>query len=110
MVVGAMYVLLGMFCIQKVMERVRADEREKWTKYYDELHKLELEREEEEEREKLESGEMELETSDPFTINGCLRRCCRKRERWWKRSKRRRKRGMGGIFYQMGCRTVDWQC
>ena len=111
LIVGAMYVLFGLFCLQRVMERVREDEREKWTAYYEELHKLEAEREEEEEREwLLENTGSEADTSDPYTIRGQCQRCFQNMQRWRKRCKRRRKRGSGGFFYQLGCRTVDWRC
>lgn len=102
--VGAVYVLFGLFCMQKVMERVRKDEKEKWTEYYEKVHKIDLEREEEEEREWL------IEEEERGTvIGGGGRRCWQRFQRWRGRCKRRRRRG-GTLCYQLGCRTVDWRC
>ena len=106
------------------MEKVRIDEKEKWTKYYEEVHQLELEREEEEEREwLLEHGHVVNHSYDKEKNDdddekqtkkccrgGCIQRCYRNFKRWKRRCKRRRKRGDGGICYQLGCRTVDWRC
>ena len=102
MLLGVIYILLGMFCIQKVMERVRRDEKEKWKEYYEKVHEMELHLEEEEEREwLLENGDEVAERRhNPAT----------RWQRWRRRCKRRRLRGHGGICYQLGCRTVDWKC
>lgn len=48
---GLVYVLLGMCCIQRIMERVRRDEKEKWRVYYEKVMEMELQDEEEEEEE-----------------------------------------------------------
>lgn len=126
LLVGALYVIFGIFCLQKIMEKVRIDEKEKWTRYYEEVHQLELEREEEEEREWLiehghavvnhghdkekEDDEEEEQKTKKCCRGGCIQRCYRNFKRWKRRCKRRRKRGDGGICYQLGCRTVDWRC
>ena len=126
LVVGIVYILFGIFCIQRIMERVRIDEKEKWQEYYDKVHKLEMEREEEEDREwLLENGHDDEQHTDDdghgknddgtkkkasFTIKGSGRRCLQNWHRWRRRCKRRRRRGNGGLCYQLGCRTVDWRC
>ena len=123
LVVGIVYILFGIFCIQRIMERVRIDEKEKWQEYYDKVHKLEMEREEEEDREwLLENGHDDeqhgahgknddgTKKKATFTIKGSGRRCLQNWHRWRRRCKRRRRRGDGGLCYQLGCRTVDWRC
>lgn len=112
LIVGAVYFLLGLFCMQKVMERVRKDEKEKWKEYYETVQKIEVEREEAEEREwLLENGaaEHEHDDADAHDKAGCGR-CWQRMQRWRRRCKRRRVRGQGGVCYQLGCRTVDWRC
>jgi len=110
LVVGVVYILLGLFCIQKVMERVRKDEKEKWKEYYELVQRMELEKEEAEEREwLLENGE-EGEHGTAAAVGGGGRRCWQRLQRWRRRCKRRRLRGGGGVCYQLGCRTVDWRC
>lgn len=115
LIVGALYILFGLFCIQRIMEGVRKDEKEKWTEYYEKVHTLELEKEEAEEREwLLENGHgghgEEEEHDDTYFLRGGGRRFWQRCLRWGRRCKRRRLRGGGGLCYQLGCRTVDWRC
>ena len=125
MLVGVVYTIFGIFCVQKIMERVRIDEKIKWNEYYEQVHRLELEQEEAEEREwLLENGKIHeidnvahnCDDVDEDEVGGCIkaeihkRRCCSRLVRWRRRCHRRRARGQGGFFYQMGCRTVDWRC
>lgn len=113
LVVGAVYILFGLCCLQKIMERVRKDEKEKWKEYHEKVHTLELETEQAEEREWLlenghyHEGDGEEHDAD---IGGGGRRCWQRCSRWRRRCKRRRLRGRGGLCYQLGCRTVDWRC
>ena len=51
LVTGFMYVLLGSICLQGVMERVRAEDGERWRAYYAMVAEMENEMEDEEERE-----------------------------------------------------------
>mmetsp|Transcript_16783 Transcript_16783/g.36218 ORF Transcript_16783/g.36218 Transcript_16783/m.36218 type:complete len:110 (-) Transcript_16783:826-1155(-) len=108
LVVGVVYSLCELFCMQKVMERVCKDEKEKWKEYYEKVQQLELEKEEAEEREWLLENGHEGEEHDT-TIGGGGRRCWQRCLRWRRRCKRRNLRG-GGLCYQLGCRTVDWRC
>lgn len=116
LIVGVVYILFGIFCIQRVMERVRKDEKEKWKEYYEKVQKMELEAEETEEREwLLENGELLDEGGgegheDVGTFAGKKRYWLRRWQRWRRRCKRRREMGQGGFCYQLGCRTVDWRC
>jgi len=132
LIIGATYVLLGCLCIQKVMERVRRDEKLKWKEYYEKVQELQTEREEEEEREWLlehHGGEISYETLDGDDNNAVeeegggrrsgkksggnsFGRCWQGIQRWWWRCKRRRRyKGSGsGICYQLGCRAVDCRC
>jgi len=117
LIVGIMYVIFGIFCIQKIMEKVRIDEKQKWDEYYKEVQQLELEHEEADDREWLlenglnASGLDENGDNDTkrFDIGRGGRRCWQKWYRWKRRCKRRKLRG-GGLCYQLGCRTVDFRC
>ncbi len=51
---GVVYILLGMCCCQRIMERVRRDEKEKWRVYYEKVREMELQEDEEEEEEEEE--------------------------------------------------------
>jgi hypothetical protein len=91
--IGAMYVLLGAFCLQSVMERVRKEERENWEEYYELLKEIEAEEDEAEEREWLRENDDTL---------------CFRLQRWWKQWNRRRLRGEGWCGW-FG-RSLDWRC
>ena len=112
--VGAAYIVLGILCVQRVMERVRWDERVKWAEYHEEVRRVEAKREEEEEREwRLEKGYSEVNgggAEEDAALTGWWARLCQRLRLWRRRCRRRRARGRGGVFYQMGCRTVDWRC
>lgn len=101
--IGAAYVVLGALCVQRVMERVRRDEREKWRAYRERLYELEREEEEEEEREWL------LENPGEAGEEGDVAGHWGRWRRWRRRFERRRSRG-GGLCHWMGCRTVDCRC
>lgn len=108
LVVGVVYILFGLFCIQRVMERVRKDEKEKWKEYYDKVQKLELERDEAEEREwLLENGVEEGDEEDTTKFGAEWRRHWLKFQRWRRKCRRRWLRG-GGICHRLGCREVDY--
>lgn len=104
LIAGIMYVLLGICCLQTIMERVRIEEKESWIEYYEYLRLLDIEECEEEEREWL----LENEDRD----SGCCWSCglcntwCKGCQRWHRRYQRRRRRGEG-CFSIMGCRTLD---
>ena len=111
LVVGAGYILLGLFCIQRVMERVRRDEKEKWREYYEKVHALELEKEEAEERQWLLQNNLEdVDIRNAATIREGGRICWQKVKRWRRRCMRRWLREERGGWYQFGCRRVDWKC
>lgn len=111
LVVGAGYVLLGLFCIQRIMERVRRDEKEKWREYYEKVHALELEKEEAEERQWLLQNNLEdVDIRNAATIKEGGRMCWQRAKRWRRRCMRRWLRGGRGGWYQFGCRRVDWRC
>lgn len=104
---GIMYVLLGMCCLQKVMERVRREEKECWDEYYEHLRLLDLEESEVEEREWM------LENEEGDRSGCCYCGCCRiwgePCRRWYRRYRRRRQRGEG-FCSVLGCRSLDWRC
>jgi len=113
-----MYVIFGIFCIQRIMEKVRIDEKQKWDEYYKEVQQLELEHEEADDREWLLENGLNASGLDEngddndtkrFDIRRGGRRCWQKWYRWKRRCKRRKMRG-GGLCYQLGCRTVDFRC
>ena len=120
LVVGAAYIILGLFCMQKVMERVRRAEKEKWNEYYEKVHKLDSEREEEEERRWLLDNGYDVEVGDALgeqqhdSTKGEKKSCWQRCLRWRRRCKRRRRvsrtGGVGGVCYQLGCRRVEWRC
>lgn len=101
LLVGVMYILLGIFCVQKVMERVRREEKERWDEYWEKLKKLEEEEDLEEEREwLLENGEQGRAGGGESTHVGFKERW----RKWRKRFKRRYRRGRGWW------RTIDFKC
>ncbi|KAL3810335.1 hypothetical protein ACHAXA_002529 [Cyclostephanos tholiformis] len=61
---GAMYVLLGMFCLQGVMERVRVEDGERWREYYERVDELENEMEGAKERELIAGGGLAKDSAD----------------------------------------------
>lgn len=111
--VGMTYILLGIFCVQKIMERVRREEMERWDEYWEKLKKLEEEEDLEEEREwLLEHGGGEF-GGQKVVVKGGDGKSIRSgaaigyKERWrkWrKRFKRRYRRGRGWW------RTIDFKC
>eukprot|EP00804_Cyclotella_cryptica_P011775 CCRYP_011374-RA/>CCRYP_011374-RA protein AED:0.12 eAED:0.12 QI:478/1/1/1/0.5/0.33/3/328/239 len=104
---GMMYVLLGLCCLQRVMERVRREEKESWDEYYEHLRLLDLEESEEEEREwMLENEERDRSV---FSFCVCCDTCSAGCRRWYRRYQRRRQRGEGFCSI-LGCRSLDWRC
>jgi len=104
--VGMTYILLGMFCVQKIMERVRREEMERWDEYWEKLKKLEEEEDLEEEREWLLENGGELGQGDGKSIrSGAAAIGFKERWRKWrKRFKRRYRRGRGWW------RSIDFKC
>ena len=109
--VGIMYILLGIFCVQKIMQRVRREEMERWDEYWEKLKKLEEEEDLEEEREWLlehgggEFGGQQVVGGDGKSIRSGAAIGVKERWRKWrKRFKRRYRRGRGWW------RTIDFRC
>ena len=100
---GVMYILLGMCCLQRVMERVRAEEKEAWVEYYEHLRLLDMEECEEEEREWLLENE---ERNGCCWFCGCCNTWSQGCQRWYRRYQRRRGRGEGFCSI-MGCRALE---
>lgn len=104
LVTGVMYVLLGMCCLQRVMERVRAEEKESWIEYYEHLRLLDMEESAEDEREWL------LENEDRehsfWLCFGCCNTWSQGCRRWYRRYQRRRRRGEG-LCSILGCRSLE---
>ena len=106
MLVGLLYILLGIFCMQRVMERVRREEKERWDEYWYKLKKLEEEEDLEEEREWLlenggaAGGGSEHGVADSSAGIGYKERW----RKWRKRFRRRYRRGRGWW------RTIDFKC
>lgn len=104
LVTGVMYVLLGMCCLQKVMERVRAEEKESWIEYYEHLTLLDMEQSE------LEESQWVLENEEREERCCWSCGCCNSWgygcRRWYRRYQRRRRRGES-ICSIMGCRALD---
>ena len=109
--VGIMYILLGIFCVQRIMERVRREEMERWDEYWEKLKKLEEEEDLEEEREWLlehgggEFGGQQVVGGDgKSTRSGAAIGVKERWRKWRKRFKRRYRRGRGWW------RTIDFRC
>jgi hypothetical protein len=103
--VGVMYILLGIFCCQKVMERVRREEKERWDEYWEKLKKLEEEEDLEEEREwLLEHGEQGGGGGGGGGESTAAIGFKERWRKWRKRFKRRYRRGRGWW------RTIDFKC
>ena len=100
LITGVMYVLLGICCLQRVMERVRAEEKESWIEYYEHLRLLDMEECEEEEREWL------LENEDRDDNYCCYNNWTQGCVRWYRRCQRRRRRGEGFCSI-LGCRALE---
>ena len=105
LLVGLIYILLGMFCMQRVMERVRREEKARWDEYWIKLKKLEEEEDLEEEREWLleNGGDSEHGVTTGASNAGILGYKERWRK-WRKRFRRRYRRGRGWW------RTIDLRC
>lgn len=100
LVVGLLYVILGAFCVQKIMIKVRREERKKWREYYERLHILDQQIDDEEESAwMLENPDSEGSTF--VFCQGC--------QRWSRRCQRRLARGRG-LGTALGCRMVDLKC
>ena len=100
LVVGLLYVILGAFCVQKIMIKVRREERKKWKEYYERLHILDQQIDDEEESAwMLENPDSEGSTF--VFCQGC--------QRWSRRCQRRLARGRG-LGTALGCRMVDLKC
>lgn len=102
LVTGVMYLLLGMCCLQKVMERVRAEEKESWAEYYEHLRLLDIEQSELEESQWL----LENEEREDSCCCGCCDTWSEGCRRLYRRYQRRRRRGEG-ICSIMGCRALE---
>ena len=98
LITGVMYLLLGMCCLQKVMERVRAEEKESWIEYYEHLRLLDQQSD-------LEENQWFVEGEE-----GCCCQCCNTwcegLLRWYRRVRRRRDRGEGFCSI-LGCRSLE---
>jgi hypothetical protein len=107
LLVGLIYILLGMFCMQRVMERVRREEKARWDEYWIKLKKLEEEEDLEEEREwLLENGGGGGDSEHGVTVasNAGIMGYKERWRKWRKRFRRRYRRGRG--WY----RTIDFRC
>ena len=103
MLVGVTYILLGIFCVQRVMERVRREEVQRWDEYWEKLKKLEEEEDLEEEREwLLEHGGLQGQGGGGENIS--VAALTQRWRKWRKRFKRRYRRGKGWW------RTIDFRC
>lgn len=108
--VGMTYILLGIFCVQRIMERVRREESERWDEYWEKLKKLEEEEDLEEEREWLlengggEFGGEVVVGDGKSTKSGAAIGFKERWRKWRKRFKRRYRRGKGWW------RTIDFKC
>jgi hypothetical protein len=100
LVTGVMYVLLGMCCLQRVMERVRAEEKESWIEYYEHLALLDMEQSE------LEESQWVLENEEREERCCLSCGCCNFWRRWYRRCQRRRRRGES-ICSIIGCTRLD---
>lgn len=100
LLVGLLYILLGILCLQKVMERVRREEKERWDEYWQKLKKLEEEEDLEEERLWLLENGGEAGGGDSSVVLGLKERW----RKWRKRFRRRYRRGRGWW------RTIDFKC
>jgi hypothetical protein len=113
---GAMYVLLGAFCLQGVMERVRYEDGERWREYYERVDEMEDEMEDAKERKLIDGGGIHaMDSADEGMGGGAIgrasRRCwlgflrwnrgCDRRRRQWNRN--------GLCQLQLKCRTIDWK-
>ena len=105
LLVGVMYILLGIFCVQKVMERVRREEKERWDEYWVQLKTLEEEEDLEEEREwLLENAEQGRQGGGGESTSAAAIGFKDRWRKWRKRFKRRYRRGRGWW------RTIDFKC
>lgn len=109
LLVGLIYILLGMFCMQRVMERVRREEKARWDEYWIKLKKLEEEEDLEEEREWLlenggGGGGGDSEHGVTVASNAGIMGYKERWRKWRKRFRRRYRRGRG--WY----RTIDFRC
>ncbi len=110
LIVGGIYVIFGMFCLQRVMERVRRDEKERWGEYREEMERRERRLKAEEERALLLDSDDDCEgralSGEDDGIGGII---CGKWKRCRRKCGRERRRGKG-FFTQLGFRGVDWKC
>ena len=91
LITGVMYLLLGMCCLQKVMERVRAEEKESWIEYYEHLRLLDHQSD-------LEENQWLVEGEEGYWCEGL--------RRWFRGFRRRRDRGEG-LCSILGCRSLE---
>ncbi|KAL7469123.1 hypothetical protein ACHAXS_009379 [Conticribra weissflogii] len=110
LIVGGIYVIFGMFCLQRVMERVRRDEKERWGEYREEMERRERRLKAEEERALLLDSDDDCDgralSDEDDGIGGII---CGKWKRCRRKCGRERRRGKG-FFTQLGFRGVDWKC
>lgn len=91
LITGVMYLLLGMCCLQKVMERVRAEEKESWIEYYEHLRLLDQQSD-------LEENQWLVDGEEGYWCEGL--------RRWFRGFRRRRDRGEG-LCSILGCRSLE---
>lgn len=110
--VGIMYVFFGMCCLQKVMERIRREDEERWYRYYTQIDELEDEIINAEEREIAESSS--AVTDDILGGGGWVEiakaRCWLGWRRYWRGCDRRKKQwNRTGLCWEFKCRTIKWK-
>ncbi len=114
---GIMYVLLGTFCLQGVMERVRHEDSVRWREYYERIDEMEDEMEDAKEREWIANGGgmRAMATDEGMGSEGAIgrvtRRCWNGFLRWNRGCDRRRRQwNRNGLCqFQLKCRTIDWK-
>mmetsp|Transcript_4361 Transcript_4361/g.8852 ORF Transcript_4361/g.8852 Transcript_4361/m.8852 type:complete len:408 (-) Transcript_4361:85-1308(-) len=109
LIVGGTYVVFGIFCLQRVMERVRREEKERWDEYREEVERKERKLRADEERELLLESDDDCEGRVLSDEEGIGVMFCGKWERCRRKCLKKRRRGKG-FFSQLAFRGVDWKC
>jgi len=101
LIVGGTYVVFGIFCLQRVMERVRREEKERWDEYREEVERKERKLRADEERELLLESDDDCEGRVLSDEEGIGVMFCGKWERCRRKCLKKRRRGKG-FFLTIG--------